>query len=104
MSRRDCGNAGTVEEGTDGVIISRSESGEDNCQANLGIAATPPHPQASKRTKRPWADTISPRKREKFDAEAIAEVENALGGDEGGQSTLSQYALTAPGVCGLEGL
>ena len=102
-ARRDCGNAGTVEEGTDAAIVSRSESGEDNPQAGPNISILP-RPQSSKATKRRRANTASPRKRGKFDAEAIAEVEDALGADEGGQPTLSQYALTAPVVRRLGGL
>ena len=41
LARRDCGNAGTVEEGTDATIVSRSESGEDNPQAGLNISILP---------------------------------------------------------------
>ncbi len=44
------------------------------------------------------------KKQGKFDEEAIAEVEDAFGADEGGQTTLSQYALTAPVVCRLDEL
>lgn len=102
-ARRDCGNAGTVKEGTDAAIVSRSESGEDNPQAGPNISILP-RPQSSKPTKSRRANTTSPRKRGKFDAEAIAEVEDALGADEGGQTTLSQYALTAPVVRRLGGL
>ena len=85
-ARRDCTNAGTVEEGTDAAIISRSESGEDSPQASINTPS-PPHVQPSKVTKRHWANTTSPRKRGKFDAQAIAEIEDALGADEGGQTT-----------------
>ena len=102
-ARRDCGNAGTVGEGTDAAIVSRSESGEDNSQAGPNISILP-RPQLSKATKRHRANTTSPQKRGKFDAETIVKVEDALCVDEGGQTTLSQYALTAPVVRRLGGL
>ena len=102
-ARRDCGNAGTVEEGTDTAIVSRSESGEDNPQAGPNISVLL-RSQSSKPTKRRRANTTPTRKQEKFDAEAIAEVEDALRADEGGQTNLSQYALTAPVVRRLGGL
>lgn len=61
-ARRDCGNAGTVGEGTDAVIISRSESGEDNHQADPDVVTSLPRPQSSKRTKRRRTNILSPRK------------------------------------------
>ncbi len=82
MARRDCGNAGKVEEDTDAAIVSRSESGEDNPQAGPNISILL-RLQSSKPTKRRRANTTSPRKQRKFDEEAIAEVEDALGADEG---------------------
>ncbi len=102
-ARWDCSNTGTVEEGTDTVIVLKSESGKNNPQAGPNISILPCL-ESSKPTKRRRANTTSPRKRGKFDAEAIAEVEDALGADEGGQNTLSQYPLTAPVVRRLGGL
>ncbi len=97
-ARRDCGNACT-----DAAVVSRSESGEDNPQAGPNISILP-RPQSSRPIKRRRANTASPRKRGKFDGEAIAEVEDALAADEGGLTALSQYALTAPVVRRLGGL
>ncbi len=57
--------------------------------------------QSSKPTKQCGANNTSPRKQEKFDVEAIAEVEDVLGADKGDPTTLSQYTLTAFGVCRL---
>ncbi len=93
----------TVEEGTDAAVVSWNENGEDDPQAGPNISILPRH-QSSKPTKRRRANITSPRKRGKFDAEAIAEVEDALGAVEGGQTTLSQYALTAPVARSLGGL
>ena len=73
-ARRDCGNADTVEEGTDAAIISRSESGEDSPQASINT----PSPLCAQPSKGHWANTTSLRKRGKFDAQAIAEIEDAL--------------------------
>ena len=92
-----------IAEGTDAAIVSRSESGEDNLQAGPNISILP-CPQSSKATNRGRANTTSPRKRGKFDAEAIAEVEGALSAEEGDQTALSQYVFTAPVVRRLGGL
>lgn len=74
-----------VAKGTDAAIVSRIGSGEDNPQAGPNISILP----VLNHQRLP---NTSPRKRGKFDIEAIAEVEDALGADEGEQTTLSQYA------------
>lgn len=77
MARQDWGNACTVEETTDTTIVLKIKSGEDNPQGGPNISILP-YPQLSKARKRRWANTASLWKREKFDAKAIAEVEDAL--------------------------
>lgn len=41
MKRQDCGNVGIVEKYTNAVIISKSETGENNLQAGLNISILP---------------------------------------------------------------
>ena len=81
LAKRDFGNAGTVEEGTDAAIISRSESGEDSPQASTNTPSPPcAHPPKVAKSHR--TNTTSPRKQGKFDAQAISEIEDALGADD----------------------
>ena len=100
LTRQDSGNAGKVGKGTDAAIVSRSKSGEDNSQAGPNISILP-RLQLSQATKCRWANSASSWKHGKFDAEAIAEVEDVLGADKGDQTILLQYTLTAPVVCRL---
>ncbi len=103
MERQDCCNTSTVEERIDATIVPRSKMGEDNPQAGLNISILA-CPQLSKLTKRHLANITSPRKHTKFDAEAIAEVEDILSTDEGSLTTLLQYALTPTVIRRLGGL
>ena len=94
LARRDCSNTSTKKEYTHAAIISISESGEDSPQASTKTPSLP-RAQPPKVTKRHRTNTTSPRKQGKFDAQAIAEIKDALGADEGCQTTLSQYAISA---------
>lgn len=87
MARRDCSYAGIVKEGTDTAIISKSENGENSPQTSINTPSSP-RAQPSKITNWHWANTTFPQKRGKFDVEIIAEIEDALRVNEGGQTTL----------------
>ncbi len=71
----------TIKEDTDAEVVSQIENREDDLQTGPNISILPRF-QSSKPTKHRRANTISPPKREKFDAEAIAEVEYALDTDK----------------------
>lgn len=60
-SRRDCGNAATILEGTDPVILSRSEE-KHWPFTSFSPPSNPPHSQPPKPTKRRRTDTTSARK------------------------------------------
>ena len=85
----------TVEEVKDAKVVLWSEIGEDDLQTGLNISILL-RLQSSKPTKRYRANIIFFQKREKFDVEAMKEVEDASSAGEKDQTALSQYALTAP--------
>ena len=88
LVRRDCSNTSTVKKGIYAAIISRSESREDSPQASSNTSS--PRTQPPKVTKRHRTNTTSPTKKGKFNQQTIAEINDTLGADEGGQTILSQ--------------
>ena len=88
LLRRYCSNASTIKKGIYAAIILRSESGEDIPQASSNTSS--PRAQLPKVTKRHRINTTSPTKKGKFNAQTIAEINDTLGADEGGQIILSQ--------------
>lgn len=101
LTRRDSANEDKVEWGKDISIVTKNEIGENNPHAGPHMPILPCS-LSSKPTKRRQVNITSTQKQGKFDAETMAEVEDALTTNERGPITLLYYALTAPLVFRLD--
>lgn len=102
-SRRDCGNAGPLQAGTEAVVLSRSEDdSETDSTGQEGEESSKARP--GKNGKRLRALTNSDRKRKKVVTTAGLQKHSKESEGDMEQTTLSQYKNAAPVINRLQGL